>query len=99
MGVSGLCMACGVFIASGTPHSGTHVPFEPMITASASSTPDGPHIPELPFNMRLPTAEYGGGTASAALLDAAGAPLLDEAGAPLLDEGAAVNALHVAWTR
>jgi hypothetical protein len=88
-------MACGVFIASGTSHSGAHVPFEPVITAPASSTPDGPHTPELPFNVRLPTAEYGGGTASAQLLDEAGAPLLDKAGAPLLDEGAAVGALLV----
>ena len=80
VGVSGLCMACGVFIAVGPPHSGAHVPFEPAVTAPASSTPDGPHIPELPFNMRLPTAEYGGGTAVTVRLP---------------DLGAAVDTLHV----
>ena len=87
--LAGLCTACGVFIASGTSHSGAHVPFEPAISAPASATPDGPHLPESPFNVHLPSAEHGAGSASAVLLDEAGAPLLDEAGAPLLDESAA----------
>jgi hypothetical protein len=87
--IVGLCTACGVFIASGASHSGAHVPFEAAISAPASVTPDGPHLPESPFHVHLPNAEHSAGSASVAILDEAGSPILDEAGSPLLDESAA----------
>jgi hypothetical protein len=89
LSIAGLCTACGVFIASSASHTGAHVPLEAAISAPASVTPDGPHLPESPFNVHLPNAEHGAGSASAVLLDEAGEPLLDEAGSPLLDQSAA----------
>jgi hypothetical protein len=63
--VSGVCIACGLFVGSGTTNPTTHVPFEPAVTAPAVVSPDNPHVPEQSFNLRLSTVEYGSGTISA----------------------------------
>jgi hypothetical protein len=71
--IAGACVVCGIAIAppaaGGIHFGGAGVP---LISASPVADQEGPHVPESPFTVHVPGAEYSG-TAATTLMDSGAA--------------------------